>query len=236
MAPGFGRRCWRRGDERKVIQTGGRIGPRAFAARTRSALFSGRNLSPEGIKIRSNIVLPFAAGASQAMTQQPDPIEAVRTKFRPERIVTLFVGESAPHSGAFFYLGNTSMARNMKRAMSDAGLSAGGDFLERFKAYGWYLDDLVLAPINHLPPSSRKQRWRQSQQSLANRIAEYRPRAILTLLLGIRAVIESAATAAGSDAAFFAVPFPGNGQQERFRREIARILPLLPKGLVGPLL
>ena len=84
------------------------------------------------------------------MTKQSDPIEAVRAKFRPERIVTLFVGESAPNGGGFFYLGNTAMARNMDRAMGDAGLSGNGDFLERFKAYGWYLDDLVLAPVNDL--------------------------------------------------------------------------------------
>ena len=163
------------------------------------------------------------------MTEQSDPIEAVRAKFRPERIVTLFVGESAPNGGGFFYLGNTAMARNMDRAMGDAGLSGNGDFLGRFKAYGWYLDDLVLAPINDLTQSTRKQRWRQSQKGLADRIAEYRPRAIVTLLVGIKAVVESAATAAGCEAAFFAVPFPGNGQQGRFRRELARILPLLPR-------
>ena len=163
------------------------------------------------------------------MTKQSDPIEAVRAKFRPERIVTLFVGESAPNGGGFFYLGNTAMARNMDRAMGDAGLSGNGDFLERFKAYGWYLDDLVLAPVNDLAQSTRKQRWRESQKGLADRIAEYRPRAIVTLLVGIKAVVESAATAAGCEAAFFAVPFPGNGQQGRFRREMARILPLLPR-------
>ena len=33
----------------------------------------------------------------------------------------------------------------------EAALGPGGGFLQRFKAYGWYLDDLVLRRINDLP-------------------------------------------------------------------------------------
>jgi len=42
-----------------------------------------------------------------------DAVEVIRKRFRPERITTLFVGESAPHSGDFFYSGNTAMLRHM---------------------------------------------------------------------------------------------------------------------------
>ena len=52
-------------------------------------------------------------------------VEAVRAQFRPERITTLFVGESAPHSGAFFYLGNTGMRRHFQSAVEAALGSAG---------------------------------------------------------------------------------------------------------------
>jgi len=69
-----------------------------------------------------------------------EAIEAARARFRPERITTLFVGESAPASGDFFYYGNTAMFRRMQRAVEHA-LGEGGDFLERFKAMGRYLDD-----------------------------------------------------------------------------------------------
>jgi hypothetical protein len=47
-------------------------------------------------------------------------------------------------------------------------------------------------------------------------------------LLSIEDIVEDAAIAAGSDAPRYAVPFPGNGQQARFRKEMARLLPLLP--------
>ena len=56
--------------------------------------------------------------------------ELVRERFRPERITTLFVGESAPASGDFFYYGNSGMTRYMQRAMGHIG----DNFLESFKA------------------------------------------------------------------------------------------------------
>ena len=80
--------------------------------------------------------------------------------------------------------------------MTAAGLISSGDFPEQFKAHGWYLDDLVLTPVNRL--------------------------------LSIEDIVEDAAIAAGSDAPRYAVPFPGNGQQARFRKEMARLLPSLP--------
>jgi hypothetical protein len=140
----------------------------------------------------------------------------------------LFVGESPPASGAFFYYGNSAMTRHMQRAV-EATLGRGsGDFLTDFKARGWYLDDLVLHPVNQLPHAQRRAAWREAQAGLAARIAEYRPRAIVTCLLSIAPVVQAAAAAAGSNALRFAVPFPGCGQQGRFHREMARILPLLP--------
>jgi hypothetical protein len=38
-----------------------------------------------------------------------EPVEIIRTRYRPDRITTLFVGESAPASGAFFYHGDSTM-------------------------------------------------------------------------------------------------------------------------------
>jgi hypothetical protein len=51
-----------------------------------------------------------------------EAVEAARAKFRPERITTLFVGESAPSSGKFFYYGNTAMTRYMRSAVELARL------------------------------------------------------------------------------------------------------------------
>jgi hypothetical protein len=163
------------------------------------------------------------------MSTPGESVEAVRASYRPKRILTLFVGESAPQSGAFFYYNNTAMSRNVERAMKAAGLGRGGNFLECLKAYGWYLDDLVLTPVNTLETSLRKKKCQDAQTSLAARILEYRPIAIVSLLLSIKENVEAAANTAGSNAQLFAVPFPGNGQQARFQKEMSRILPQLPR-------
>ncbi len=150
------------------------------------------------------------------MSEHEEPVEETRARYCPERITTLFVAESPPQSGKFFYYGNTVLARHMSSAMGSAGLLGDGDFLDSFKAFGWYLDDLVLTPMNHLTRSQREAACRNAGASLADRIAEYRPLAIVTVLLRIKDIVEAATIAAGSDAPRFAVPFPGNGQQVRF--------------------
>jgi hypothetical protein len=166
------------------------------------------------------------------MIENMEAVEAARVRFRPDRITTLFVGESAPASGEFFYYGNSAMVRHMQRAVEQA-LGESSDFLKRFKAYGWYLDDLVLTPVNQLTKSQRKAKCLDAQNSLADRIAEYRPLAIVSLLLSIKNVVDAAAIRAGSNACRFAVPFPGMGQQTRFQTAMASIIPKLPR-LIEP--
>jgi hypothetical protein len=58
--------------------------------------------------------------------------------------------------------------------MRRAGLLGDGDFLDSFEAYGWWLYDLVLEPVNHSTPSRRMAACLATLSSLADRIAEYR--------------------------------------------------------------
>jgi hypothetical protein len=155
-------------------------------------------------------------------------VESIRVKFRPKQIKTLFVGESAPNSGKFFYLGDSNMRLYMEKALKGS-FKESHDFLSAFKNHGWYLDDLVLTPINQLTPKERKAKCEAAQAKLALRIAEYRPEAIVCLLSRIDKFVRAAAIASGSDASFYSVPFPGMGHQKRFHAKIKKILPKLPK-------
>jgi hypothetical protein len=156
-------------------------------------------------------------------------IEAIRTSYRPQRITTLFVGESAPVSGRFFYIGNTPLARHVGRAMSEAELGGGGNFLDRFKSYGWYLDDLVLSPVNHLTPPQRAALCSEARESLAERIVGYRPQAIVSLLARITPIVECAARIAKVEAQVVSVPFPGMGHQVPFLEKMAPMMRTLPR-------
>lgn len=161
-------------------------------------------------------------------------VEATRLSYRPKRIVTLFVGESAPAGGTFFYYGNSGLTRYMRKAIESAfpdfvTFNNDQDFLKRFRSYGWYLDDLVRTPVNRLEPAARKASHRKAQSSLAQRIAEYRPRAIVSLLKSIKDVVERAAVEARSSAELHSVPFAGFGRQGEFLIEMERLLPMLPR-------
>jgi len=163
-----------------------------------------------------------------------ESVESIRTRYRPSRVRTLFVGESAPAGGTFFYCGNSGLRHYMEIAVLAAGLNPTGDFLRWFQSRDWYLDDLVLTPVNQLNRPERRRACLAARNSLAKRIADYRPEAIVSLLLGIKSFVRAAAEIAGTDAHLFAVPFAGNGQQARFVAEMTCILPKLPCQLQLP--
>lgn len=100
------------------------------------------------------------------MSHDMELIEATRARFRPERIMTLFVGESAPARGGFFYFGNNAMVRYVQQAIERSPLGRdGADILDRFKALGWFLDDLSLAPVDNLPKMERVVICRDAQRA-----------------------------------------------------------------------
>jgi hypothetical protein len=59
--------------------------------------------------------------------------------------------------------------------------------------------------------SQRKAECQSAVDSLSRRIADYRPEAIVSLLIGIKPFVDEAAKEAGSNVATYAVPFPGMG-------------------------
>jgi len=155
-------------------------------------------------------------------------VEETRRSFRPERITTLFVGESAPAGGDFFYYGKSAMTRYMREVIENA-FGKTDDFLSTFKGYGWYLDDLALIPVDKLPKPERLRICAEAQTGLTERIIAYQPQAIVTVLLSVKENVEAAAVAAGCTAVRYAVPFPGMGQQGRFKREMEAIVHELPR-------
>jgi tetratricopeptide (TPR) repeat protein len=159
----------------------------------------------------------------QAIMQEP--VETLRACYRPERIKTLFVGESPPINGRFFYDGNNPLLTFMSEAIESA-LPGEGNFLNRFRENGWYLDDLVLTPVNHLPDAERKAAWRDAQDNLAKRIAEYRPDAIVVLLKNkkFQRVVKDAVAEVVSTDNIHAVPFPGMGNLPKFRTAMLDIV------------
>lgn len=154
-------------------------------------------------------------------------ISSLRAHYRPERVKVLFVGEAPPAGGAFFYAKNSQVYRYLEEALR-SHFGRPDSFLKAFRERGYFLDDLTLEPIGTVPPRERNRILKQNIPSLAQRIAEYQPQIIVTILKRIFPYVEEAKFLAGVNIPNRPVSFPGNGQQANFRREVAEILPDLP--------
>jgi len=153
--------------------------------------------------------------------------DEIRRSFQPDKIVILFVGESPPANGTFFYCANSQAFNYMQKAFSCVLEVGHADFLTQFKALGCYLDDLALAPINKLPSRDKKRACEEGVRSLAERIGCFSPRHVVAIKKSIWTEVEEAVQLSGTKATFHGVPFPGTGWQTEFVKEMAVLLPRL---------
>jgi hypothetical protein len=155
-------------------------------------------------------------------------LEKFRQQYRPHSISVLFVGESPPAGGTFFYKGDSGLARYTKQAFQQAyGLPdlAMTDFLSGFKAADCYLDDLCLEPVNRMTASDRRAAWKNAIEPMANRLREYSPGLIVPVLRGVESSVSQAAETAGMlDRMRPALPYPGMGFHPRYVAQLSRLI------------
>lgn len=150
----------------------------------------------------------------------------MRASYRPAKIQVLFVGESAPAGGAFFYKQTGQVHDQFRRTLAPL-VGESPSFVRAFKRAGFYLDDLVLQPVNRLSRSERNAAHAVSIPSLARRLADYEAPQVVGFMKGIAEPLRSAIAASGQVCQFDVVPFPGNGRQAEFRAAMNAIMPKL---------
>ena len=162
--------------------------------------------------------------------------EKLRRKYRPEPIKVLFIGESPPHQGTFFYSGDSFLYKYTCDAFEKAYgkvWHTHENFLAFFKESGCFLEDLSKEPINHLTKTAqqraqRRRERRQGAKSLAVDLPHLQPRAIIGVMRGIRGNIRWALRGAGVGVGEqLYLPFPNWGRQRRFVHELCAALLLL---------
>ena len=70
---------------------------------------------------------------------RPHNWENLRANYQPDNIRVLFIGESPPASGKFFYREISTLYYATKEAFNNPS-----NFLIKFQNWGFFLDDLVL--------------------------------------------------------------------------------------------
>ncbi|MCB1398238.1 MAG: hypothetical protein H6898_07690 [Rhodobacter sp.] len=155
-----------------------------------------------------------------------EDVEPLRASYRPAKIKVLFIGESAPAGGAFFYKQTGQVHSQFRQALTPH-IGDSPSFVAAFKQSGFYLDDLVLEPVNWLSRSERQAIHAASIDSLAERLRDYEAPLVVAFMKGITAPVKAAIAASGTSCQFEVVPFPGNGRQGEFRSAMTAIMPSL---------
>jgi hypothetical protein len=142
--------------------------------------------------------------------------EVARKSFRPRKVRLLFVGESPPASGRFFYHRDSGLYRAMRDAFIAVDRTISDEnFLKRFQDAGCYLVDLCGRPVDDLDPALRRAACNAAVPRFAQTIAELNPERVATLVRSIEADVKSAASRAAWDGPILHLPYPGRWIRHR---------------------
>jgi hypothetical protein len=168
------------------------------------------------------------------MTAERRRQEQLRRSFRPALVRLLFIGESPPASGRFFYQRDSGLYRAMRDAFRWAVPAIGDeDFLTVFRSSGCYLVDLCPEPVDHLDSKSRRALCRAGQPSLSRTLTRLQPVMVATLLRSIEDNVRQAALRADWRGPLIHLPYPG--RWSRHRTAFVKALAPAIRGLARPI-
>jgi hypothetical protein len=152
-------------------------------------------------------------------------IERLRRRYRPDDIVVLFVAESAPAGGSFFYQADSNLFFATREAceLAFGSVPQGRDFLRWFQARGFWLYDLAKRPVNRQRGRPRKLAVSAGVAELADLIAEAEPDFVVAVKTSIESDVRQAADRAGLRGnRILVLPFPLYQWRDVYVRELAR--------------
>ncbi len=142
--------------------------------------------------------------------------ERLRRAFLPSPVQLLFVGESPPASGRFFYSSNSGLYRAMRDAFRTVYNSVDDEnFLSVFQASGCYLTDLCSEPVDQLEMPERRATCSNGEVSLSQTIARLQPAMIASVLRSIERNVSQAASLANWHGPILNLPYPGRWSRHR---------------------
>jgi len=157
--------------------------------------------------------------------------ERLRRRYRPGRVRLLFVGESPPASGRFFYRADSGLYRAIRQAFLSAFPSlTDGDFLESFRTLDSYLVDLCGSPVDCLPLKERRLVCSQGEARLATIIRRLNPEVVVTVVRSIAGNVRRAQSRAEWQGTYLELPYPGRWENHRVAFERA-LVPVLRRTL-----
>ena len=167
-------------------------------------------------------------------------IQEARARYRPDHVRWSFIAEAPPSSPErFFYYENVATGDSLflttmrtlcpqEYGALDAGVMRAhkAEILARFRDDGCFLEDASATPVQG-GPSAKKRMLRDALPSLLERLEPLRadkPKVVLISATVYEVCLHAVKRAGWSVLNEEAVPFPGSGQQVRFREAMTRLL------------
>jgi hypothetical protein len=166
-------------------------------------------------------------------------VDQARKKYYPEEVKFIFIAEAPPcKEGHFFYFedvpkGDSLFLHIIRAVFPDLEewetkkiRKHKAELLERFKNAGYLLEDSVAIAIEKGTSARNKEKIIEANQSdLVERLKEYKEDIPVVLLsAGVFKINYEFMKAQGFTVLNdFPIPFPGSGQQGKFKEAIARI-------------
>src|SRR6516165_9290424 len=160
-------------------------------------------------------------------TRRATARERLRNHYRSDRVRILFVGESPPASGRFFYQADSGLCYAVRETFVQAFPSLKNvEFLYSFCALGCYLVDLCGEPVDDMTSDARRQACSKGETHLAQEIRALRPQTVVTVVRSVRANVKRALERAGWSGRNLELPYPGRWHRHRakFRRLLVPFL------------
>lgn len=153
--------------------------------------------------------------------------ERLRQSFLPKQVRVLFVGESPPALGRFFYRENSGLYRAIHEAFTKAFPNRREqNFLKSFRDLGCYLIDLCDRPVDHLKKKSRRKAHLKGESSLSKSLRTLRPKIIIVVVRSIARNVQRSEHRANWSGQHGELPFLGRWIYYRaeFIRQLVPIL------------
>ena len=176
-----------------------------------------------------------ALGTTQALI---DKYSVARNKYKPRKVNLLFIAESPPSSGGYFYsektIGKDHLFRETMKALklwpSGRPMQKGLDkrsMLDEFRSLGFFLIDTCELPVDKLPPRQRRISTFEGASTLPKRVEALDPERILI----VKKTVFKPAIQALSETEFEdrvlntePLPFPSHGNQKKYRAMLRRLV------------
>lgn len=152
--------------------------------------------------------------------------ENLRMRNKPDKVDVLFVGESRPQGGTFFYQEDSALYRETKRAFNE--YFAEDIFtLENFKQWHCWLYDICDEPVNGMPTTERRACIRANMPQLVEQVKRDKPKLIIVCKKGLvksEVIRTNIMEAYRDEGNIFFLPFPAFSNQRKYREGLVRAL------------